>query len=163
VPCMGRWRALADAGVRDNVIRWHAEKVEEAMDKYSETVLDHFMNPRNVGVIEDADGIGHEGSATCGDTMDVFIKVESVNGHERIADIKFRTFGCGAAIASSSIATEMVKGKSLEEAGQLTDEDVVEALNGLPALKVHCSLLATGALRKAIDDYRQKKAGAAPS
>jgi nitrogen fixation NifU-like protein len=133
------------------------------MVQYSETVLDHFMNPRNVGVIEDADGIGHEGSATCGDTMDVFIKIEGVNGTERIVDVKFRTFGCGAAIASSSIATEMVKGKSLEEASQLTDADVVEALGGLPPVKEHCSLLATGALRKAIDDYLQKKAAAAGS
>jgi nitrogen fixation NifU-like protein len=116
------------------------------------------MNPRNVGVIEDADGIGHEGSATCGDTMEVFIKVENINGTECISDIKFRTFGCGAAIASSSIATEMVKGLALEEAERLTDGEIVEALGGLPPLKEHCSLLASGALRDAIDDYRRKQA-----
>jgi len=124
--------------------------------QYSETVIDHFMNPRNVGVIEDADGVGFEGNPTCGDTMEIFIKVQRVNGTERIADIKFRTFGCGAAIASSSIATEMVKGKTLEEAEQLSEEQIVEALGGLPPLKVHCSLLATGALRKAIEDYRRR-------
>ena len=133
------------------------------MVQYSETVLDHFMNPRNVGVIEDADGIGHEGSPTCGDTMEIFIKVANVNGCERITDVKFRTFGCGAAIASSSIATEMVKGKTLEEAARLTDGEIVEALGGLPPLKEHCSLLASGALRGAIDDYQQKKAAAADS
>lgn len=127
------------------------------MAQYSETVIDHFMNPRNVGVIEDADGVGHEGNPTCGDTMEVYIKVDSVNGAEQITDIKFRTFGCGAAIASSSIATEMVKGKTLEEAEQLTDGAIVEALGGLPPLKVHCSLLATGALKKAIEDYRLKQ------
>ena len=133
------------------------------MIQYSETVLDHFMNPRNVGVIEDADGVGHEGSATCGDTMDIFIKVDNVNGSERIGDVKFRTFGCGAAIASSSIATEMVKGKTLEEAAQLSEADIVEALGGLPPVKEHCSLLATGALKCAIEDYRRKKVKAAGS
>jgi nitrogen fixation NifU-like protein len=107
--------------------------------------------------MEDADGVGHEGSAACGDEMDIYIKVDNVNGCERITDIKFRTFGCGAAIASSSIATEMVKGKTIEEAKQLTDGDIVEALGGLPPLKVHCSLLATGALRKALDDYEQRQ------
>jgi nitrogen fixation NifU-like protein len=130
------------------------------MVQYNETVLDHFMNPRNVGVIEDADGVGHEGSATCGDTMEVFIKVKSINGTARIEDIKFRTFGCGAAIASSSIATEMVKGMELAEAEQLTEEDVVDALGGLPEIKLHCSLLATGALRDAIRDYREKSEAA---
>ena len=126
------------------------------MIPYGETVIDHFMNPRNVGVIEDADGMGQEGNPTCGDMMELFIKVSHVNGVERISDIKFRTFGCGAAIASSSIATEMVKGKTLEEAERLTDGEIVEALGGLPPLKVHCSLLATGALKKAIEDYRQR-------
>lgn len=125
--------------------------------EYNETVLDHFMNPRNVGVIEDADGVGHEGSATCGDTMEVYIKVASVNGTERIEDIRFRTFGCGAAIASSSIATEIVKGMTLEDAETLSEEDVIEALGGLPPLKIHCSLLATGALRDAIQNYRESK------
>lgn len=131
--------------------------------EYNETVLDHFMNPRNVGVIEDADGVGHEGSATCGDTMEVYIKVASVNGTERIEDIRFRTFGCGAAIASSSIATEIVKGMTLEDAETLSEEDVIEALGGLPPLKIHCSLLATGALRDAIQNYRESKGQKAES
>lgn len=131
------------------------------MAQYSETVIDHFMNPRNVGVIEDADGVGHEGNPTCGDTMEVYIKVGNVNGTKQITDIKFRTFGCGAAIASSSIATEMVKGKTLEEAERLSDGEIVEALGGLPPLKVHCSLLATGALKKAIEDYRRRHSDAA--
>ncbi|MBC8449289.1 MAG: iron-sulfur cluster assembly scaffold protein [Chloroflexi bacterium] len=133
------------------------------MPQYSETVIDHFMNPRNVGVIENADGVGHEGNPTCGDSMEIFIRVANVNGTERITDIRFRTFGCGAAIASSSIATEMVKGKSLEEAERLSDGEIVEALGGLPPLKVHCSLLATGALKKAIEDYRRKQVAAADS
>jgi len=133
------------------------------MPQYSETVIEHFMNPRNVGVIEDADGVGYEGNPICGDTMEVFIRVASVNGAERITDIKFRTFGCGAAIASSSIATEMVKGRTLEEAERLTDGEIIEALGGLPPLKVHCSLLATAALKRAIEDYRQKQATAVDS
>ena len=115
------------------------------------------MNPRNVGSLEDADGVGHETSTTCGDTMDLYIKVSAVDGVERISDIKFHTFGCGAAIASSSIFTEMVKGKTLEEAVKLTEDDIVDALGGLPPLKVHCSLLATGALADAIADYRAKR------
>ncbi|MDH7487237.1 MAG: iron-sulfur cluster assembly scaffold protein [Anaerolineae bacterium] len=131
--------------------------------QYSATVIDHFMNPHNVGVIEDADGVGYEGNPTCGDTMEIFIKVSKDDQAERIADIKFRTFGCAAAIASSSIATEMVKGKTLEEAERLTDGQIVEALGGLPPLKVHCSLLATGALKKAIEDYRRKQLVAADS
>ena len=119
---------------------------------YSQIVMDHFSNPRNVGEIPDADGVGELGSPVCGDMMKVYIKVED----GRIVDIKFRTFGCGAAIASSSIATEMVKGKTIEEALELTKDDIVEALGGLPEAKIHCSVLATDALRKAIEDYRSK-------
>jgi len=124
--------------------------------EYSETVLDHFMNPRNVGALDDADGVGHEGSPTCGDSMDLYIKVNAANGVERISDISFRTFGCAAALASSSIFTEMVKGKTLDEAVQMTEDDIVKALGGLPPLKIHCSLLATGALADAIEDYHKK-------
>ena len=120
--------------------------------EYSELVIEHFQNPRNVGVIEDADGVGKMGSPVCGDLMEIYIKVD--NNH--IADIKFRTFGCGAAIASSSIASEMIKGKSLAEAEALTDEDVAQALGGLPEKKMHCSNLAASTLHKAIEDYRNK-------
>ena len=119
---------------------------------YSQIVMDHFSNPRNVGEIPDADGVGELGSPVCGDMMKVYIKVED----GRIVDIKFRTFGCGAAIASSSIATEMAKGKTIEEALALTKDEIVEALGGLPEAKIHCSVLATDALRKAIEDYRAK-------
>ena len=119
---------------------------------YSELVMEHFTNPRNVGVIEDADGVGKEGNPVCGDLMEMFIKVE--NNH--IADVKFRTFGCGAAIATSSIATEMVKGRSLDEALELSNRAVAEALGGLPANKMHCSNLAADALHKAIEDYYTK-------
>ncbi len=117
---------------------------------YSELVMEHFQNPRNVGIIEDADGVGKVGNPVCGDLMEMFIKVED----ERIVDVKFRTFGCGAAIATSSIATEMVKGKTLEEAETLTREAVAEALGGLPPIKMHCSNLAAEAIHKAIEDYR---------
>lgn len=119
---------------------------------YSEKVMDHFMNPRNVGEIPDADGVGMEGNPTCGDVMKIFIKVE--NG--RIIDAKFKTFGCGASIAVSSMVTEMVKGKTLEEALQISKETVAEALGGLPPQKMHCSNLGADALRKAIEDYRSK-------
>ncbi len=121
---------------------------------YTQIVMDHFSNPRNVGEIADADGVGELGSPVCGDMMKVYIKVAD----DRIADIKFRTFGCGAAIASSSIATELVKGKTLDEALALSKDDVVRALGGLPDAKVHCSVLATDALQKAIEDYRAKRA-----
>ena len=120
--------------------------------EYSELVIEHFQNPRNVGVIEDADGVGKMGSPVCGDLMEIYVKVS--NSH--IADIKFRTFGCGAAIASGSIASEMIKGKSLAEAEALTDEDVAKALGGLPEKKMHCSNLAASTLHKAIEDYRDK-------
>ena len=121
--------------------------------EYSELVIEHFQNPRNVGVIEDADGVGKMGSPVCGDLMEIYIKVD--NNH--IADISFRTFGCGAAIASGSMASEMIKGKSLAEAEALTDEDVAKALGGLPEKKMHCSNLAASTLHKAIGDYRNKR------
>ncbi len=120
---------------------------------YNETVIEHFINPRNVGEIEDADGVGEVGSPQCGDIMKIFLKVED----NIIKDIKFKTFGCASAIASSSIMTEMVKGRTLEEALALTNKDVVDALGGLPPAKVHCSVLAEQAIRAAIEDYRSKK------
>jgi len=126
--------------------------------EYSDQVMEHFINPRNVGIIEDADGVGQEGNPLCGDLMELFIKVD--NGH--IADVKFRTFGCGAAIATSSIATEMVKGKTLKEAQTLTNSAIVEALGGLPPIKVHCSMLAVDALKRAIEDYYEKHPEAQP-
>ena len=122
---------------------------------YSEQVLDHFQNPRNVGVIEDADGVGKVGNPVCGDIMEMFIKVED----DRLVDVKFRTFGCGAAIATSSITTEMVKGKTIDEALQLTNRKVAEALGGLPPTKMHCSNLAADALHEAIRNYLQRKDG----
>ena len=120
---------------------------------YNETVIEHFTNPRNVGEIEDADGVGEVGSPQCGDIMKIFLKVED----NIIKDIKFKTFGCASAIASSSIMTEMVKGRTIEEALTLTNKDVVDALGGLPPAKVHCSVLAEQAIRAAIEDYRAKK------
>lgn len=119
---------------------------------YSEKVMDHFMNPRNVGEIPDADGVGMEGNPTCGDVMKIFIKVED----GKIVDAKFKTFGCGAAIAVSSMVTEMVKGKTLDEALKISKETVAEALGGLPPQKMHCSNLGADALRKAIEDYRSR-------
>lgn len=119
---------------------------------YSEKVMDHFANPRNVGKIEDADGVGEVGNAKCGDIMKVYIKVE--NGI--IVDVKFNTFGCASAIATSSIATEMIKGKPIEEALKLTNKAVVEALDGLPPAKIHCSVLAEEAVKAAVSDYYNK-------
>ena len=119
---------------------------------YTEQVMDHFMNPRNVGEIENADGVGEAGNAKCGDIMKIFIKVED----ERIVDVKFKTFGCGAAIATSSKATEMVMGKTIDEALSITNKMVADALGGLPPVKIHCSLLAEEALHAAIKDYRDK-------
>ena len=119
---------------------------------YSEKVMDHFTNPRNVGEIADASGVGTVGNAKCGDIMRIYIKIE--NGI--IEDVKFKTFGCGAAIATSSMATEMVKGKSIEEAMKLTNKAVAEALDGLPPVKMHCSLLAEQALKEALEDYFKK-------
>ncbi|HOK57735.1 Fe-S cluster assembly scaffold protein NifU [Methanothrix sp.] len=120
---------------------------------YSKKVMEHFMNPRNVGVIEDPDGYGKVGNPVCGDLMEIFIKVKD----GRIEDIKFRTFGCGAAIATSSMITEMARGKSLEEAMRITRNDVADALDGLPPQKMHCSNLAADALHAAINDYLSKK------
>ncbi|MBQ7725574.1 MAG: Fe-S cluster assembly scaffold protein NifU [Clostridia bacterium] len=122
------------------------------MALYSEKVMDHFRNPRNVGVIENADGIGEVGNAKCGDIMKIYLKIE--NGF--IVDVKFETFGCGSAIASSSMATELIKGKPLSEALALTNQAVAEALDGLPAYKMHCSVLAEEAIKKAIQDYYEK-------
>ena len=120
---------------------------------YTEQVMDHFMNPRNVGEIENASGIGEVGNAKCGDIMKIFIKVEN----DVIVDVKFKTYGCGAAIATSSKATEMVMGKTIDEALALTNQMVMDALGGLPAAKVHCSVLAEEALQSAIADYKAKK------
>ena len=119
------------------------------MALYSEKVMDHFRNPRNVGVIEDADGIGEVGNAKCGDIMKIYLKIKD----DVIEDVKFETFGCGSAIASSSMATEMIKGKPLSEALTLTNKAVAEALDGLPAHKLHCSVLAEEAIKLAIKDY----------
>lgn len=120
---------------------------------YSEKVMDHFSNPRNVGEIEDADGVGQVGNPTCGDVMKLTIKI----AHDKVADVKFKTFGCGAAVATSSMVTEMVKGKTIEEALDISNKAVADALDGLPPQKMHCSNLAADALHKAIDDYRAKQ------
>jgi len=120
---------------------------------YSKELMDHFMNPRNVGEIPDADGIGVEGNPVCGDVMKLYIKVDG----DRIVDAKFQTFGCGAAIAVSSKITEMVKGKTIDEALKISKEQVAEALGGLPPQKMHCSNLGADALKKAIEDYKSKK------
>ena len=120
------------------------------MALYSEKVMDHFRNPRNVGQIDDADGVGEVGNAKCGDIMRMYIKVDE---HGIITDIKFNTFGCGSAIATSSMATEMIKGKSVDEALKLSNAAVVEALEGLPPVKIHCSVLAEQAVRAAVKDY----------
>lgn len=122
-------------------------------DMYTEKVKCHFLHPRNVGEIKNADGVGTVGNPTCGDIMTIYIKVKD----NKLVDIKFKTFGCAAAIASTSVATEMVKGKTLDEAIKLTREDVAKELGGLPAVKMHCSNLAADALKKAIEDYRNKK------
>jgi nitrogen fixation protein NifU and related proteins len=122
------------------------------MEAYSDKVMDHFRNPRNVGVIDDADGVGKEGNPMCGDIMELFIKVRD----DTIVDAKFRTFGCGAAIATSSMITEMIKGKTIGEALTISNKAVAEALGGLPAKKMHCSVLAADALKKAVDDYRER-------
>lgn len=120
---------------------------------YSEKVMDHFSNPRNGGEIENADGIGEVGNAKCGDIMKMYLKID--NGV--ITDVKFKTFGCGAAIATSSIATEMVKGKTIDEALKLTNKAVVEALDGLPPVKLHCSVLAEQAMKSALSDYYRRQ------
>lgn len=117
---------------------------------YSDKVMDHFMNPRNVGEILDANGVGEVGNAKCGDIMKVYLKIEE----NIVKDAKFKTFGCGSAIASSSMATELIKGKTVEEAWKLTNKAVAEALDGLPPVKMHCSVLAEEAIHKAINNYR---------
>lgn len=122
------------------------------MSQYSEKVMDHFNNPRNVGEIEDADGIGKVGNPVCGDVMKLYIKVKD----DVITDAKFKTFGCGAAIATSSMVTELVKGKTIDEAMSLSNRAVAEALGGLPPIKMHCSVLAEDALKSAIEDYFKK-------
>ncbi len=122
---------------------------------YSKKLMEHFQNPRNVGEISDADGVGVEGNPTCGDVMKLFIKVED----DKIVDAKFQTFGCGAAIAVSSMITEMAKDKTLDEALGITKESVADALDGIPPQKMHCSNLGADALHKAIDDYKNKKTG----
>ena len=121
--------------------------------EYSEKVMDHFMNPRNVGEIEDADGVGTVGNAVCGDIMRMYLDIDE-NGV--ITDAKFKTFGCGAAVATSSMATELVRGKTVQEALQVTNKAVAEALDGLPKVKIHCSLLAEQAIHAALWDYAQK-------
>ncbi len=123
------------------------------MALYSEKVMDHFRNPRNLGVLEDANGIGTVGNAKCGDIMKMYLKIEN----DVIVDVRFETFGCGSAIASSSMATELIKGKPISEALQLTNQAVTEALDGLPAHKIHCSVLAEEAIRAALADYEQRK------
>ena len=122
------------------------------MALYSEKVMDHFMHPRNVGTIDDASGVGEVGNAKCGDIMKIYLKIEN----DIIKDVKFETFGCGSAIASSSMATEMIKGKSIHEALELTNKAVAEALDGLPAHKMHCSVLAEEAIKNALKDYYDK-------
>ncbi len=122
------------------------------MALYSEKVMEHFRNPRNVGVIENADGIGEAGNAKCGDIMKIYLKIED----DIIEDVKFETFGCGSAIASSSMATELIKGKPVSEALTLTNKAVAEALDGLPAHKMHCSVLAQEAVKKALQDYNER-------
>ena len=123
------------------------------MSLYSEKVMDHFRNPRNVGTIEDANGVGEAGNPVCGDIMKIYLKINN----EIIEDVKFETFGCGSAIASSSMATELIKGKSVSEAADLTNKAVAEALDGLPAHKMHCSVLAEEAIQAALADYRSKE------
>jgi nitrogen fixation NifU-like protein len=124
------------------------------MALYSEKVMDHFRNPRNVGILEDANGIGEVGNAKCGDIMKMYLKIED----GVVQDVKFETFGCGSAIASSSMATELIKGKPVSEVKQLTNKAVAEALDGLPAYKMHCSVLAEEAIQSALEDY-QKRTG----
>ena len=126
-----------------------------AAGPYSAKVMDHFMNPRNVGEIENADGVGEVGNPACGDMMRLYVKVEE----GRILEAKFRTFGCGAAIAASSMLTEMIKGKTLDEARAVTNQMVADALDGLPPVKIHCSVMAEQAVKAALDDYVKKNPG----
>jgi nitrogen fixation NifU-like protein len=126
-----------------------------AAGPYSAKVMDHFMNPRNVGEIESADGVGEVGNPACGDMMRLYLKIDG----GMVVDAKFRTFGCGAAIASSSMLTEMIKGKTIEEARAISNQHVADALDGLPAVKIHCSVMAEQAVKSALDDYAKKHAG----
>ena len=126
------------------------------MALYSEKVMDHFLHPRNVGVIADADGVGEVGNPVCGDIMKIYLKIKD----DTIDDVKFETFGCGSAIASSSMATEMIKGKPLSEVANLTNKAVTEALDGLPAHKIHCSVLAEEAIKSALEDYEKRRQAA---
>jgi nitrogen fixation NifU-like protein len=126
-----------------------------AAGPYSAKVMDHFMNPRNVGEIDGADGIGEVGNPACGDMMRLYLKIEE----GKVVDAKFRTFGCGAAIASSSMLTEMIKGKTVDEARAISNQHVADALDGLPAVKIHCSVMAEQAVQSALDDYFKKHAG----
>lgn len=137
---------------QSNKFLWRKRQGEIIMALYSEKVMDHFRNPRNVGEIEDADGVGEVGNARCGDIMKIYLKIKD----GIIEDVKFNTFGCGSAIASSSMATELIKGKPLSQALELTNKAVAEALDGLPAHKMHCSVLAEEAIRAAIKDYYDK-------
>ena len=123
------------------------------MALYSDKVMDHFLKPRNLGVIEDADGVGEVGNAKCGDIMKMYLKIDD----DIITDVKFETFGCASAIASSSMATELIKGASVEDAMKLTNKAVAEALDGLPAYKMHCSVLAEEAIQAALEDYRSRQ------
>jgi len=123
------------------------------MSMYSKKVMEHFLNPRNMGKIDDPDGVGVAGNPVCGDTMTIYIKVKN----NRIVDIKFQTFGCAAAIATSSMITELAKGKTIEEAEKITRDDVADALEGLPPIKMHCSNLASDALKAAIEDYKRRR------
>ncbi len=123
------------------------------MALYSDKVMDHFLKPRNLGVIEDADGVGEVGNAKCGDIMKMYLKIDD----DIITDVKFETFGCASAIASSSMATELIKGQRVEDAMQLTNKAVAEALDGLPAYKMHCSVLAEEAIQAALEDYKSKQ------
>ena len=129
--------------------------MSDAWSQYSEKVMEHFKNPKNVGEIENPDGIGHVGNPVCGDIMELYIKVRN----DTIVDAKFKTFGCGAAIATSSMVTEMVKGKSVSDALEISNHAVAEALGGLPPVKMHCSVLAEEALKSAIEDYLAKSKG----
>ncbi|OGR88689.1 MAG: iron-sulfur cluster assembly scaffold protein [Elusimicrobia bacterium RIFCSPLOWO2_01_FULL_60_11] len=124
--------------------------------QFNPTIIDHFTHPRNAGEIADADGVGTVGHPVCGDIVRLYIKVDKGGGKERISDVKFKTFGCTAAIATSSIATELIKGKSIQEALAIKDEQVAKALGGLPAIKMHCSVLAHDAIQAAVADYRAK-------
>jgi nitrogen fixation NifU-like protein len=126
-----------------------------AAGPYSEKVMDHFMNPRNVGEIDGADGVGEVGNPACGDMMRLYLKIDE----GKVVDAKFRTFGCGAAIASSSMLTEMIKGKTVDEARAITNQHVADALDGLPAVKIHCSVMAEQAVKSALDDFVKKQAG----